>query len=328
MKNFIIRIVTLVSLFPAASLSAQPSDCSMPSGPLATAADSTICYTGFTAFNTGALTQFYTFTATSPYMEIWLTPSITVKGSFPATTILYSNMDLYEAGACAVKIGSGCSFSTLTPGLDYVWGCTMTPVDPANVYINHACPHIEDLIAPLTMELNDFSAFPSESGVTLSWRLPSPMDIRQFIIERKDIGSDIFAPVGTLIPGPQDQEFEFTDNEVEGDGKVVYRLRLRSDGFDFTTNAVPAQINIHHPMFTVFPNPAAGSVNFSFASLEENTAQLQVMNANGKSLFSAQGTGEATAVAVEELLAGLPAGIYWITCSNNGEKKSVKWVKL
>jgi len=88
----------------------------------------------------------------------------------------------------------------------------------------------------------------------------------------------------------------------------------------------PSAINTNEcpmPAMTLFPNPASGQLNISFA--EDKEVRIEITGITGNKLFSSCHKGRQVCIDISHFCQG----IYWVTMiGENGQKVTQKFIKM
>lgn len=327
MKQLI--LIPLLAGLLSIALSAQNSTCLIPSGAMQQPGDpNPTCFPGHSGPNSGSLTQYYTFIATSTEMAINLTPILGTSCSFPNTAINYTNLVLYETGNCTVLITTGASFSGLTVGTSYTWGVTMTPVDPVCVWIAQACPRALQIPPVLPENSINLAGRAGEKKILLEWETPEVTSAHAYYIERKAAHTSDFFPVGH-IPSSESEKLQFSDIHPVA-GRQFYRVSAVSPSGEVTySNQIEIEFEGSRTgEISVFPNPTTGEFTLKTPLAPEKEVNLVLRDIHGKSIPLGADQIQSLESKVLALPSHLPAGMYWLTLSTKGGFYQTRIVKL
>jgi hypothetical protein len=114
---------------------------------------------------------------TSPGTDITFNAGYQVSG---CANTSFGNFELYDAG-CSL-VGTGLSFTGLTPGASYTWCLTMNSWGggPSCTGFSSFCPYYIDNITPLPVELLDFSVEERVGYNLLTWHTASESNSESF----------------------------------------------------------------------------------------------------------------------------------------------------
>ena len=306
----------------------QTSSCLTPTGPMRLPGDTAaVCYPGHTGPSMGSLTQFYTFTATYPHMDVNLTPILGTTCSFPNTMIYYSGMRLYDSLDCMTPIAYGASFTWLTVGHTYVWEVTMTPADPMCVWIAESCPEvIENTVydaESIELEVHEKNGNPE-----LAWQVPGGTSFIHYEVLRstnKEIGYKTAGDVPGSPNSESDQVYHFTDTKSVSDN--WYRIRATDlDGNKSFSNSVSFQSENDNPTFSLSPNPGNGLVHITCRNCPQAATKLQieVTDLTGK-LISKQTASVSSGYQLD--LSHMEKGIYFVQLKTSYTSQSIRYLK-
>jgi hypothetical protein len=316
-RLFTTLTITLLLALLMNQASAQNTTCDSPSGPMAPVGSPPICYTGYTVENTGSLTQYYTFVAITPNMQVMLLPTVGTACSFPNTAIYYTNLRLYHLGDCTTPLASGAVFFGLTVGDTYVWGCTMTPADPICVWIAEACPSV--MPSPLPAEINAFSASQRSEGVQLTWSIATAGAWSRFEVERSSSPEVGFTRIGTVAPeGSGQLDFQFHDASSDN-GEVFYRLAMWHGEEVQHSEVISLNPSAESDWFQLYPNPSVKAPTLAIGG--GRSAEFSIVGMDGR---GAQGLG---AEQLRQWMEDAAPGMYVVDAVADGEHQTQRWIK-
>ena len=142
-------------------------------------------------------------------------------------------------------------------------------------------------VSIVPVELVSFTAEPKENTVTLSWETATELNNMGFDIERSDDGTSFIkiADVNGKGTTTEKQEYSFTDNQVNGKGKLFYRLKQKdfdgtfaySETISVEYSAVPVEFSLSQN----YPNPFNPSTTIKFAIPKQVAVSLKIYDALG-----------------------------------------------
>lgn len=322
-------IMLALLLIAQMAASAQNSDCVSPSGAMQQPGDPTpTCFTGYSTTNTGALTQFYTFTATTENMEVELTPILGTACSFPNTAINYSNFQLYSTLDCGVLLGSSPNFTGLTIGNSYTFGLTMTPQDPACVWIAQSCPRVVEVVIPLDANLLYFTGKVDGAEVKLSWDVPTTIQPHQFEVKRRNSPVASFQLVGTVEPAVRDAHgYSWIDPQaIPGDIQYILEVVDRN-GAHTQSDIMHLRVDARH-MLSVFPNPCHDQLHINFPDGDAQGYHIVLCDSRGVVIHHLEGTADALNAELSDAVDDLPPGMYIVQSHDGQSRKTARFVKM
>lgn len=306
----------------------QNSDCLTPSGAMQQPTDPLpTCFAGYTGINTGALTQFFTFTATTANMAVELTPDVGTACSFPNTAINYSNFELYSTIDCGNLLSTSSTFTGLTIGASYTFGLTMTPQDPSCVWISQTCPKVVEVTIPMAAELLYFTGRVNGSDVTLSWNCEASSLAHRFEIKRRSSALLPFETVGTMEAAPQGTEFTWQDAQPVP-GRVEYLLEIiDQNGTRTTSNVLQLDVNANH-LLQLFPNPCTNYMQVHFPESENQQYRLVMFNLQGKAVLQLEGNASTLNAVLPSIVSQLQAGAYVLQSFDGKASQAASFIKI
>jgi hypothetical protein len=164
----------------------KAGSCGSPDGPTTEIASPPPNYqyledNGYCMYSFGAGVQTACFTMTSPGTDISFNAGYQVSG---CANTSFGNFELYDA-SCNL-VGTGLSFTGLTPGADYVWCLTMNSWGggPGCTGFSNFCPYYIDNTVPLPISLLSFTG----NCKYIEWTTSSETNNDYFIIEQSSDG--------------------------------------------------------------------------------------------------------------------------------------------
>lgn len=286
------------------------------------------CFTGYGAVNSGALTQFYTFTATTANMAVELTPLLGTACSFPNTGINYTNFQLFNSNDCVSLIGTSPSMSGLTIGESYTFGLTMTPQDPNCVWISESCPRVIEVTIPLAGDLLYFTAQAEDGEVQLDWALPADNLAKSFEIKRRSSFLSPFELINKVSPqDPNEETFTWKDRQAVV-GHVEYMLEIVDhNGFKTCSPVVGLDINADH-VLQIAPNPCGNYLQIRFPENDAQTYCVFLSDIHGQLKGQLQGTAAELNAALPEMVGKLRPGTYLIQSHDGKTRKTARFQKI
>lgn len=319
-RLFTTVLQTIIVFFVPLTATAQNSTCAAPSGPMPQPGDPPICYPGYTVENTGPLTQYYTFIATTPAMQVMLLPVVGTACSFPNTAIFYSNLRLYALGDCMTPLAYGALFFGLTPGDTYIWGCTMTPADPICVWIAEACPSV--VPSPLPVNLTHLEANAMNNHVKVNWSVATGGVYQHFRVQSSNSPDLGFTDAGEPVTAEAgQQEFEFFDENLQAGKQLFYRLiMVEESGASEVSEVVEVKSPGAESWITIYPNPSQGSSEVLISG--DQQVSFRITQMNGKVVEAADEP------ALQAWMQQAAPGVYVIEGSRADERTMIRWIRI
>jgi hypothetical protein len=308
----------------------QNSDCASPSGAMQQPDSLTpTCFAGQTSANSGPLVQYYTFVATTATMAAQLSPVVSTSCSFPNTAINYSNFELFNSGDCGTLLCSSPTFSNLTVGTQYTFGLTMTPQDPACVWISQACPRVIEIVIPLGADLQYFTGLVDLDVVRLSWDVPNPNALPQeFQIFRRNSTLAPFEKIGVVNANVRtNYGYAWQDpNPVSGHIQYVLEM-IDGDGQHARSEVMELEVDARH-VLKLYPNPCRDRLQVAFPGVDEQVYNLCLSDLYGAAVKEMHGTAHQLNASLPEVVAKLRPGIYWLHCQDGKAQYVARFVKI
>ncbi len=188
------------------------------------------------------------------------------------------------------------------------------------------CSTAEIKIVVSTTLAVDFAAFDvalNRSGdAVLNWSVAEGHDAESFDIERKTI--DGFEYIGSVDANVDDTDYRFTDNNINHQGRVYYRIKTTEvNGESKYTDVKSVNITKLDDV-KVFPNPFN-----DFFWVDPNTSdealELILTDYNG-SIIMIKTINNKTRIDINNI--DIPTGMYLLTVNSETESTSVKMIKL
>lgn len=329
MKTPRLLLVLLVSTLFSFTAFGQNSDCLTPSGAMQQPNDPVpTCFAGYGAVNSGALTQFFTFIATTTNMAVELTPVLGTACGFPNTAINYSNFQLYSTTDCVSLLGTSPTMSGLTIGASYTFGLTMTPQDPNCVWISQSCPRVVEVTIPLGGDLLYFNGHVEDGEVQLSWAMPIGNHVKSFEIKRRISAVAPFQLINQVSPqDPTEEAFTWKDPQPVA-GHIEYMLEIvDQNGIKTVSPVVGLDVALELAL-QIAPNPCS---NYLQVRLPENATQpycLLLTDIRGQLKGQIQGTSSELNSCLPDLVSKLRPGTYLIQCQDGKSRKTARFHKI
>lgn len=183
-------------------------------------------------------------------------------------------------------------------------------------------------VAPLPVQLTDFTAQALGAAVNLAWHTASEVNSDHFDIERSLDGAT-FAKLGAVAAQgttSQAHAYAFRDAQLPSGAAVLY-YRLRQVDLDGTAHFSPVRsVALVAATATfgaeVYPNPWADALNVQLTGLGTGPVSFSLYDAVGRLVLSytTASTGQLALPGV----AALPSGVYSLRISHEGRQQVVK----
>jgi len=277
-------------------------------------------------------TYFYsgTLTGTHPTDANALTsdPKFVSAGSGGVNQNSTNSVDGYKLQASSPCINSGMLLTNHSP-LDY-WG------NPVPGTAGKApCRGAFEYSATLSVSLLDFKGASLINANQLTWTTTEEINNAGFEIQRS-IDGIIFDKV-SFVPSTSASgntvgavHYTYTDNTPFA-SKNYYRLKQIDKGGQATFSNIILLVNniVKTPSIAVYPNPLVNgnSLNLSFNNIPKGVYQLNIVDLQGKSVYSKmiEHLGNNTSMLIQ--LENKPAkGLYSVSVQNESFKKSIQLI--
>ncbi len=182
-------------------------------------------------------------------------------------------------------------------------------------------------VLALPVKYSSFDATAANSTVSLKWVTENEINNHHFDVERSFDGVN-FATEGSIAAATgafgNRNIYRFTDNNaaLKNNTKAFYRLKqVDLDGRISYSNIMVVRLTADEGAATmqVSPNPFAESLNARFATTQNGTANLQILNTSGQKVMTQQVTVVKGNNAIQmQGLAKLAPGVYVAQLVVNG----------
>jgi len=186
---------------------------------------------------------------------------------------------------------------------------------------------------PLPVDMADFRATTTETGVRLTWQTASEKNNAGFEVQRRaasepdahwrEIGFvESNVPSGTTNE-PQSYRFEDEDLSFAAD-KLKYRLRqMDLDGTSELTDPVEIERAVERPeLRSILPNPARTQVTVRFAVPERQDVALELYDVLGRQVRTVSDGQVQGRQELQVDLSGLASGTYFLRLRAESESKT------
>ncbi len=188
------------------------------------------------------------------------------------------------------------NFSTIDPlgNSNLIWGTReLFTISSATAWSLGNWPN-ENTI-PLPVELNSFNAIPKGISVELTWETKTEVDNYGFEIERKvgssQLGVESWENIGFVNGNGNSnstKNYSFTDKNLSGGSKFIYRLKqIDNDGdFSYSDEVEVELIPDKYVLFQNYPNPFNPVTNIKFSLPVNSKVRLDVYNIIGEHVIT------------------------------------------
>lgn len=188
----------------------------------------------------------------------------------------------------------------------------------------------EPVSGPLPVTIFGLEAKSQESSVRLSWNVSENIDGEKFIIQRtSDPSTTQPDSIGVVrLHDANDASYQF-DDVSPSPGINYYRLKIVDlDGSFAYSRYVKVDYSILQDI-TIFPQPAAGSVNIAFKSQFENpVGEIQVINLLGQKISTIPMTVRKGYNEFKLTTKNYPPGMYEVRFFVNSQISTKKMLIL
>lgn len=161
----------------------------------------------------------YTFTSTGTAINLNSGYSSTGCGS-----ISFSGFNLYTCSPGCVLVGTGLSFTGLTPGQCYTWCYSGNCGGPGPGFSN-ICPYWQN-VTVLPIELLSFDCYPKDRGIELQWTTSNEFNCKYYVIQ-KSLNAKVFEDLGyaPCYNTLKTHSYAFLDTLIDNGALLYYRLK-------------------------------------------------------------------------------------------------------
>ncbi|WP_377130585.1 IPT/TIG domain-containing protein [Rufibacter roseus] len=192
-------------------------------------------------------------------------------------------------------------------------------------------------VGTLPVELVDFTASPSERGVTLSWETASERDNAYFEVQSTtDLKGGQFKALGQVDSKATNSSvataYKFEDASPAG-GQTYYRLKQvdLNGSYEYSKVIVIERGTVHKASTTVipFPNPVLSKLNLNVETQKAGQLKVSVYRTTGNKVFEQVFFVETgrTSVEIQEEQLSLSPGVYILTTQMHGKTTHHRIVK-
>lgn len=189
-----------------------------------------------------------------------------------------------------------------------------------------------DFSTPLPVRLVSFNARTIHDQVQVEWKTAEESNNSHFTVQRSAdaISYEDIAVRDGKGNSNSLHSYSFTDTSPLY-GVSYYRLKQTDYDGKFTYSRVaPVQMSGETEFeFSVYPNPVADHINLKFSGIASTHSNwlYQIMNKDGKALFSGKGSLDKINKSATNALPGLKSGVYIIRVASGTENHTFKFVK-
>lgn len=181
--------------------------------------------------------------------------------------------------------------------------------------------------ASLAVELIDFTATATKSGINLNWLTATEENNSHFIVERSNDAKTytVIAEIAGAGSTNQLNEYSYIDQKVSK-GINYYRLvQVDYSGLSIVSGLLSVQTNNVAASLAVFPNPTQDALKVLLPKAYTATTTIEVYSAVGQLMLTEQIAAETLQINLN--VEQLPAGNYYLRLVNGNEIESQRFVK-
>jgi uncharacterized repeat protein (TIGR01451 family) len=185
---------------------------------------------------------------------------------------------------------------------------------------------VQNLVLPL--QLLSFTAQRNNATNLLKWSTADEINTDHFEIQRSSNGKDFSAigSVQSLNNGKITNNYQYTDNSPLK-GVNFYRLKMVDKDGKYSYSSIKSINNASSFDVTVYPNPVKNDLVLDFISEKNLDMQLQIVNAEGRMIFS----GKITVAAGESKqtinASTFSTGSYFIKLISSEGETALRFIK-
>ena len=237
--------------------------------------------------------------------------------SMPSVTPLFKGLMEYKItsanGDTTVLLNQ--TANTQTFKIPYSKEPTGIVIDPNNWVINKT-----GTILPL--KLLSFSGSIVSKQAQLLWVTSNEINVKNFSVERSSDGIH-FSPIGSVSANSTALQSKYRFADKEPLAMAYYRLKMIDIDGSFTySNVIVVKQNIHQLL--VGYNTQTAILNIKANMVSKDKLEVLVYNLDGKKLLQKEAALEQGSNELNISLSSLPDGVFVVSASANGEKKTVK----
>lgn len=175
----------------------------------------------------------------------------------------------------------------------------------------------------VAIRLLSFNAVANGNKVLLNWQTGTEEITDRMVLQRSNDGIHFSDLVSMQVNG-KPSSYKYTD-EQPYDGRNYYRLKM-TDINNETTYSIIVSASVmgkNGLVVSAFPNPVAEKLYLILNSSPEPTAQISIINLEGKEMMRIP----VTSLKQEINMAGLSNGVYLLKFYNDKQQQTIKIVK-
>ena len=240
-------------------------------------------------------------------------------------TLSNNTYNWYNGNALAATITGDSTYTIITPGI-YSVAVTNFIATKLTLYSDSI------YISSLPVTLLEFTATKSSNESLLKWSTTYEINAYYFEVQRSIDGIH-FTNIGRTnaeesIPT---NNYTFIDNTLplinDQTPTLYYRLQMFDRNGSYSFSNIRKISNKLIFTASIYPNPVKDNVNVMIASTQKETAQIEVISMEGKTLLNINTNLEEGASSQNIDLTKLFAGTYFMNIITGEGKMNVKFVK-
>jgi ELWxxDGT repeat protein len=178
----------------------------------------------------------------------------------------------------------------------------------------------------LPLDMIDFKADLVQQDAVLNWKTANEKNTLEFIVERSVNGNN-YEPVGRVASGATGN-YSYIDKNITGlkTTTVYYRLRQVDVDSRFTYSKIVTLDLKGVQHFTLYPNPATGSINLQAGNISSGNIRYKIFDNAGKIILQSSGQ-VSTNGRVSIDINTLAKGVYYLDLNANPAGNTMQFIK-
>jgi hypothetical protein len=183
-------------------------------------------------------------------------------------------------------------------------------------------------VASLPVSLISFAATKQGNHNLLQWKTANEINSNYFAVERStdNVNFTSLGNVNAKGNTASATEYSFTDNKPNS-GTNYYRLRIVNKDETYVYSGIRTINDAIAFAANIYPNPVQSNLTLNFTSGESMNAHIEIINEEGKTMFSTQTQISEGASTQNINTASLTAGLYYIRLITAQGESELKFVK-
>jgi hypothetical protein len=181
---------------------------------------------------------------------------------------------------------------------------------------------------PLPLTLLSFTGVPQGADAVLKWVTTNQVNTQVFFVQRSAADTNAFATVGSVnaTSASGTNNYSFIDKGL-APGAYNFRLQIQDRSGQFTYSPVLSVTIGGDGSFVLYPNPAKDILFCQIPADAAGKYTIQLTDRDGNVLQTQQVSLLPDVTTVSFNVAGLAAGVYFISFSNGSRKQTGEFLK-